>query len=139
MIENLHTSQLLCLLSLQVHNLVAIELAYINTKHPDFTDAAQVSASVNSQQVFVSQTGASAQTQRHIMFPHSRRLLKCAGHFRAQSNTVKNPSLVGFLAIRQKPLMEGSAGRTRRLQKRNQPRQAMAAPAEARPLTFWTQ
>uniref|UniRef100_A0A8C9XE50 Dynamin-1-like protein n=1 Tax=Sander lucioperca TaxID=283035 RepID=A0A8C9XE50_SANLU len=32
-----------------VHNLVAIELAYINTKHPDFTDAAQVSASVNSQ------------------------------------------------------------------------------------------
>ncbi|RXN09776.1 dynamin-1 isoform X1 [Labeo rohita] len=36
--------------STQVHNLVAIELAYINTKHPDFTDAAQVSASVNSQQ-----------------------------------------------------------------------------------------
>ncbi|XP_046871923.1 dynamin-1-like protein isoform X2 [Hypomesus transpacificus] len=33
-----------------VHNLVAIELAYINTKHPEFTDAAQVSASVNSQQ-----------------------------------------------------------------------------------------
>ncbi|KAL3063333.1 hypothetical protein OYC64_002993 [Pagothenia borchgrevinki] len=33
-----------------VHNLVSIELAYINTKHPDFTDAAQVSASVNSQQ-----------------------------------------------------------------------------------------
>uniref|UniRef100_A0A8D3DIW9 Interferon-induced GTP-binding protein Mx n=1 Tax=Scophthalmus maximus TaxID=52904 RepID=A0A8D3DIW9_SCOMX len=33
-----------------VHNLVAIELAYINTKHPDFADAAQVSASVNSQQ-----------------------------------------------------------------------------------------
>ncbi|XP_043936035.1 dynamin-1-like protein isoform X2 [Protopterus annectens] len=31
-----------------VHNLVAIELAYINTKHPDFTDAAAVSASVNS-------------------------------------------------------------------------------------------
>uniref|UniRef100_A0AAX7UHJ1 Dynamin-1-like protein n=1 Tax=Astatotilapia calliptera TaxID=8154 RepID=A0AAX7UHJ1_ASTCA len=30
-----------------VHHLVAIELAYINTKHPDFTDAAQVSASVN--------------------------------------------------------------------------------------------
>ncbi len=38
---------------LQVHNLVAIELAYINTKHPDFTDAAQVSASVNSQQVLI--------------------------------------------------------------------------------------
>uniref|UniRef100_A0A3Q3S0I1 Dynamin-1-like protein n=1 Tax=Mastacembelus armatus TaxID=205130 RepID=A0A3Q3S0I1_9TELE len=36
-----------------VHNLVAIELAYINTKHPDFTDAAQVSASVNSQQVVI--------------------------------------------------------------------------------------
>uniref|UniRef100_A0A8C5AH26 Dynamin-1-like protein n=1 Tax=Gadus morhua TaxID=8049 RepID=A0A8C5AH26_GADMO len=34
-----------------VHHLVAIELAYINTKHPDFSDAAQVSASVNSQQV----------------------------------------------------------------------------------------
>ncbi|MBN3297895.1 DNM1L protein, partial [Amia calva] len=33
-----------------VHNLVAIELAYINTKHPDFTDAALVSASVNSAQ-----------------------------------------------------------------------------------------
>ncbi|XP_029295454.1 dynamin-1-like protein isoform X2 [Cottoperca gobio] len=33
-----------------VHNLVSIELAYINTKHPDFMDAAQVSASVNSQQ-----------------------------------------------------------------------------------------
>ena len=31
--------------------MVAIELAYINTKHPDFSDAAQVSASVNSQQV----------------------------------------------------------------------------------------
>uniref|UniRef100_A0A8K9XZA8 Si:dkey-32e23.4 n=1 Tax=Oncorhynchus mykiss TaxID=8022 RepID=A0A8K9XZA8_ONCMY len=28
-----------------VHNLVQIELAYINTKHPEFTDAAQVSAS----------------------------------------------------------------------------------------------
>lgn len=27
------------LLSLEVHNLVAIELAYINTKHPDFADA----------------------------------------------------------------------------------------------------
>ena len=26
-------------ISLQVHNLVAIELAYINTKHPDFADA----------------------------------------------------------------------------------------------------
>lgn len=27
---------------LQVHNLVAIELAYINTKHPDFADACGV-------------------------------------------------------------------------------------------------
>lgn len=26
-------------IDLQVHNLVAIELAYINTKHPDFADA----------------------------------------------------------------------------------------------------
>lgn len=26
-------------ISVQVHNLVAIELAYINTKHPDFADA----------------------------------------------------------------------------------------------------
>lgn len=26
----------------QVHNLVAIELAYINTKHPDFADACGV-------------------------------------------------------------------------------------------------
>ncbi|XP_006625647.1 dynamin-1-like protein isoform X2 [Lepisosteus oculatus] len=33
-----------------VHHLVAIELAYINTKHPDFMDAAQVSAAVNSAQ-----------------------------------------------------------------------------------------
>ncbi|XP_048837649.1 LOW QUALITY PROTEIN: dynamin-1-like protein [Brienomyrus brachyistius] len=40
-----------------VHNLVAIELAYINTKHPDFTDAAVVSASVNSQQVETLQDG----------------------------------------------------------------------------------
>ncbi|KAJ8285924.1 hypothetical protein GJAV_G00032530 [Gymnothorax javanicus] len=40
-----------------VHNLVAIELAYINTKHPDFTDAAQVSASVNSQQTESLQDG----------------------------------------------------------------------------------
>ncbi|XP_061116319.1 dynamin-1-like protein isoform X1 [Conger conger] len=40
-----------------VHNLVAIELAYINTKHPDFTDAAQVSASVNSQQTETLQDG----------------------------------------------------------------------------------
>ncbi|XP_066470073.1 dynamin-1-like protein [Tiliqua scincoides] len=31
-----------------VHNLVAIELAYINTKHPDFIDTAVVSASVSS-------------------------------------------------------------------------------------------
>uniref|UniRef100_A0A8C4WTP8 Dynamin-1-like protein n=1 Tax=Gopherus evgoodei TaxID=1825980 RepID=A0A8C4WTP8_9SAUR len=31
-----------------VHNLVAIELAYINTKHPDFIDTALVSASVSS-------------------------------------------------------------------------------------------
>ncbi|XP_003216933.1 dynamin-1-like protein [Anolis carolinensis] len=30
-----------------VHNLVAIELAYINTKHPDFIDTAVVSASVS--------------------------------------------------------------------------------------------
>ncbi|XP_044053920.1 dynamin-1-like protein isoform X3 [Siniperca chuatsi] len=41
-----------------VHNLVAIELAYINTKHPDFTDAAQVSASVNSQQISCCQAEA---------------------------------------------------------------------------------
>ncbi|XP_050777566.1 dynamin-1-like protein isoform X4 [Gopherus flavomarginatus] len=31
-----------------VHNLVAIELAYINTKHPDFMDTALVSASVST-------------------------------------------------------------------------------------------
>uniref|UniRef100_A0A4W5RA77 Dynamin-1-like protein n=1 Tax=Hucho hucho TaxID=62062 RepID=A0A4W5RA77_9TELE len=43
-----------------VHNLVQIELAYINTKHPDFTDAAQVSASVNSQQVILPQLKAHA-------------------------------------------------------------------------------
>uniref|UniRef100_UPI00398E33AF dynamin-1-like protein isoform X2 n=1 Tax=Pristiophorus japonicus TaxID=55135 RepID=UPI00398E33AF len=40
-----------------VHNLVAIELAYINTKHPDFSDAAMVSASVNSSQSEVLQDG----------------------------------------------------------------------------------
>ncbi|XP_051524643.1 dynamin-1-like protein isoform X2 [Myxocyprinus asiaticus] len=40
-----------------VQNLVAIELAYINTKHPDFTDAAQVSASVNSQQAEAGDAG----------------------------------------------------------------------------------
>uniref|UniRef100_A0A8B9KBN7 Si:dkey-32e23.4 n=1 Tax=Astyanax mexicanus TaxID=7994 RepID=A0A8B9KBN7_ASTMX len=45
-----------------VHNLVQIELAYINTKHPDFTDAAQVSASVNSQQVLYTNTDS------HIMY-----------------------------------------------------------------------
>ncbi|KAI5094728.1 dynamin-1-like protein isoform X2, partial [Silurus meridionalis] len=51
-----------------VHNLVSIELAYINTKHPDFTDAAQVSASVNSQQVFAhtSQSHVLKQTARDI-------------------------------------------------------------------------
>lgn len=32
----------LWLLFIQVHNLVAIELAYINTKHPDFADACGV-------------------------------------------------------------------------------------------------
>lgn len=51
---NITTGQvlkLICFFCHQVHHLVAIELAYINTKHPDFTDAAQVSASVNSQQV----------------------------------------------------------------------------------------
>ncbi|XP_072345069.1 LOW QUALITY PROTEIN: dynamin-1-like protein [Scyliorhinus torazame] len=42
----------------QVHNLVAIELAYINTKHPDFSDAAMVSASVNSSQAEVHPDGA---------------------------------------------------------------------------------
>ncbi|XP_043830630.1 dynamin-1-like protein [Dromiciops gliroides] len=31
-----------------VHNLVAIELAYINTKHPDFVDMTLVSASINN-------------------------------------------------------------------------------------------
>uniref|UniRef100_A0A4X2LT96 Dynamin GTPase n=1 Tax=Vombatus ursinus TaxID=29139 RepID=A0A4X2LT96_VOMUR len=31
-----------------VHNLVAIELAYINTKHPDFVDMTLVSASISS-------------------------------------------------------------------------------------------
>ncbi|XP_041037320.1 dynamin-1-like protein, partial [Carcharodon carcharias] len=41
-----------------VHNLVAIELAYINTKHPDFSDAAMVSASVNSSQSEVPQDGS---------------------------------------------------------------------------------
>lgn len=39
----LHSTQASCvtqdLVLLQVHNLVAIELAYINTKHPDFADA----------------------------------------------------------------------------------------------------
>uniref|UniRef100_W5NEV7 Dynamin-1-like protein n=1 Tax=Lepisosteus oculatus TaxID=7918 RepID=W5NEV7_LEPOC len=44
-----------------VHHLVAIELAYINTKHPDFMDAAQVSAAVNSAQ----ETGTSAPLERH--------------------------------------------------------------------------
>lgn len=41
-----------------VHNLVAIELAYINTKHPDFSDAAMVSASVNSSQAEALQDGS---------------------------------------------------------------------------------
>ncbi|XP_051865854.1 dynamin-1-like protein [Pristis pectinata] len=40
-----------------VHNLIAIELAYINTKHPDFSDAAMVSASVNSTQAEALQDG----------------------------------------------------------------------------------
>uniref|UniRef100_S4RC71 Dynamin-1-like protein n=1 Tax=Petromyzon marinus TaxID=7757 RepID=S4RC71_PETMA len=31
-----------------VHNLVAIELAYINTKHPDFADASMVSTQINN-------------------------------------------------------------------------------------------
>ncbi|XP_044299721.1 dynamin-1-like protein isoform X3 [Varanus komodoensis] len=35
-----------------VHNLVAIELAYINTKHPDFIDTALVSASVSTSKSF---------------------------------------------------------------------------------------
>uniref|UniRef100_A0A4W5RA82 Dynamin-1-like protein n=1 Tax=Hucho hucho TaxID=62062 RepID=A0A4W5RA82_9TELE len=40
-----------------VHNLVQIELAYINTKHPDFTDAAQVSRVLESDAVFSYQYG----------------------------------------------------------------------------------
>ncbi|XP_058873121.1 dynamin-1-like protein [Acipenser ruthenus] len=40
-----------------VHNLVSIELAYINTKHPDFTDAALVSASVSDQVEAVQEGG----------------------------------------------------------------------------------
>ncbi|KAK1787062.1 hypothetical protein P4O66_017434, partial [Electrophorus voltai] len=47
-----------------VHNLVAIELAYINTKHPDFTDAAQVSASVNSQQTKSAEAGKPQKKER---------------------------------------------------------------------------
>ncbi|XP_076846366.1 dynamin-1-like protein isoform X5 [Brachyhypopomus gauderio] len=47
-----------------VHNLVAIELAYINTKHPDFTDAAQVSASVNSQQTDSLDAGKHRRSER---------------------------------------------------------------------------
>ncbi|KAM6954332.1 dynamin-1-like protein [Aplochiton taeniatus] len=47
-----------------VHNLVAIELAYINTKHPDFTDAAQVSASVNSQQADGTDGGKRSKNER---------------------------------------------------------------------------
>ncbi|KAK1150561.1 dynamin-1-like protein isoform X2 [Acipenser oxyrinchus oxyrinchus] len=43
-----------------VHNLVSIELAYINTKHPDFTDAALVSASVSDQRM----RGASEERMR---------------------------------------------------------------------------
>ncbi|KAM3867957.1 dynamin-1-like protein isoform 2-T2 [Diretmus argenteus] len=47
-----------------VHNLIAIELAYINTKHPDFTDAAQVSASVNSQQAEAVDAGKRWKTEK---------------------------------------------------------------------------
>lgn len=35
--SHVHWVEDLCLF--KVHNLVAIELAYINTKHPDFADA----------------------------------------------------------------------------------------------------
>uniref|UniRef100_A0A3P9KC25 Dynamin-1-like protein n=1 Tax=Oryzias latipes TaxID=8090 RepID=A0A3P9KC25_ORYLA len=52
--------------STQVHNLISIELAYINTKHPDFTDAAQVSASVNSQQADTLDGGKHWKTEKTV-------------------------------------------------------------------------
>uniref|UniRef100_A0A3P9IJU7 Dynamin-1-like protein n=1 Tax=Oryzias latipes TaxID=8090 RepID=A0A3P9IJU7_ORYLA len=52
--------------STQVHNLISIELAYINTKHPDFTDAAQVSASVNSQQADALDGGKHWKTEKTV-------------------------------------------------------------------------
>uniref|UniRef100_A0A673AVE8 Dynamin-1-like protein n=1 Tax=Sphaeramia orbicularis TaxID=375764 RepID=A0A673AVE8_9TELE len=58
-----------------VHNLVAIELAYINTKHPDFTDAAQVSASVNSQQVVI--CPYSRYSHYHLFYSGKQQTLFC--------------------------------------------------------------
>uniref|UniRef100_A0A8C6NPU4 Interferon-induced GTP-binding protein Mx n=1 Tax=Nothobranchius furzeri TaxID=105023 RepID=A0A8C6NPU4_NOTFU len=95
-----------------VHNLVAIELAYINTKHPDFTDAAQVSAS--SKSVCFTSTHYKSGSQPSLLLPFD---------------------FLGFLALRQKLLMEGNAGRTRRLQRRKLQPQALAAQAKALPVS----
>uniref|UniRef100_A0A8C6NPS4 Dynamin-1-like protein n=1 Tax=Nothobranchius furzeri TaxID=105023 RepID=A0A8C6NPS4_NOTFU len=119
-----------------VHNLVAIELAYINTKHPDFTDAAQVSASVNSQQVVFSSvcflqrffyTPSFCLSRKHSHYGKSKSVCFTSTHYKSGSQ----PSLLlpfdflGFLALRQKLLMEGNAGRTRRLQRRKLQPQAL--------------
>lgn len=37
--------------TLQVNNLVAIELAYVNTKHPDFAEAALIHRKMTEQQL----------------------------------------------------------------------------------------
>lgn len=76
----------------QVHNLVAIELAYINTKHPDFTDAAQVSASVNSQQVLKLSLRLSLQIQTGLVFVLSSLLQAEAGDGGKRWKNEKMPS-----------------------------------------------
>ncbi|XP_051758218.1 dynamin-1-like protein isoform X1 [Ctenopharyngodon idella] len=75
-----------------VHNLVAIELAYINTKHPDFTDAAQVSASVNSQQVLKLSLRLSLQIQTGLVFVLSSLLQAEAGDGGKRWKNEKMPS-----------------------------------------------
>uniref|UniRef100_A0A8C6LBT6 Dynamin-1-like protein n=1 Tax=Nothobranchius furzeri TaxID=105023 RepID=A0A8C6LBT6_NOTFU len=77
-----------------VHNLVAIELAYINTKHPDFTDAAQVSASVNSQQVVFSSvcflqrffyTPSFCLSRKHSHYGKSKSVCFTSTHYKSEA------------------------------------------------------
>lgn len=107
-----------------MHNLISIELAYVNTKHPDFTDAAQVSVSVNSQQVLTFLwVIVAASNVKPILLEF-------------QTSTLR---ISGFFFVRQRLWTEASIWRMTGLKKEKLQLQALAVPEKARPWTGWTQ